>query len=81
MYVANLHAMVLGYLKLSCSRLLSIVIECGLRVLNCYALILCMMKESRRPISTNYEPPPYEPLLYKSARKGLTSFIFVMVEW
>ena len=80
MYVANLHAMVLGYLKLSCSRLLSIVIECGLRVLNCYALILCMMKESRRPISTNYEPPPYEPLLYKPASKVLTS-IFVMVEW
>ena len=76
MYVA----MVLGYLKLSCSRLLSIVIECGLRVLNCYALILCMMKESRRPMSTNYEPPPYEPLLYKPASKVLTS-IFVMVEW
>ena len=55
-------------LKVSCSWLLFIVIECGLRVVNCYALILCMMKESRCPMSTNYEPTPYEPLLYKPAR-------------
>ena len=63
-------------LKVLCSRLLSIVIECGLRVvMNCYALIPCMMKESRCPMSTNYEPPPYEPLLYKPARDLPPSFL------